>query len=144
MKDLRRNGKITQEDPLTSKVIGLAINIHKELGPGFSEAIYHRAMELDLADAGLSFVSQAPFTVTYKERVLGNFAADLVVEDKLLLELKALTNLPVVAEIQVVQYLKASGLDLGLILNFGEMPLQIKRKFRERRHDDDAILLQGF
>jgi len=133
MKYLNRNGtNEIGDDPLSSKVIGLAIEIHKELGPGFPESIYHRAMEIDLAEAGLSFVSEAPLTVGYKDRILGTFAADLIVEERLLLEIKALEVLPLISEVQVVQYLKASHIDIGLILNFGTATLQIKRKYRHR------------
>jgi GxxExxY protein len=143
MKYLKRNGDVSEEDdPLTSKIIGIAIAIHKEIGPGFSESIYHRAMELDLAEAGLNFASEAPLAVKYKDRILGTFAADLVVEDRLLVELKALENLPLIAEVQVVQYLKASHLDVGLILNFGTSLLQIKRKYRQHIHYGENIRLQ--
>jgi GxxExxY protein len=111
-------------------VIGLAIKIHTELGTGFVESIYYRALEIELAEAGVDFVSEAPLTVTYLGRVVGNFTADLIIEGRLLLELKALEILPVSAEVQTVNYLKASGLDIGLILNFGTAPLQIRRKYR--------------
>jgi GxxExxY protein len=146
MKYLNRNGNNgstgINDDPLSSKVIGLAIEIHKEIGPGYSESIYHRAMEIDLAEAGISFVTEAPLAVKYKERILGSFAADMIVEDRLLLEFKALENLPLISEIQVVQYLKASRLDVGLILNFGTATLQIKRKYRHRPPIDQEIRLQ--
>jgi GxxExxY protein len=142
MKYLNRNGTDRHEDDLlTSKVIGIAIEIHKEIGPGFSESIYHRAMEIDLAEAGLSFVSEASLAVKYKDHVLGTFAADMIVEDGLLLEFKALENLPLISEIQVVQYLKASRLDIGLILNFGTATLQIKRKYRHHTQIDQDIRL---
>jgi GxxExxY protein len=133
MKYLKRNGTDSPEDdPLTSKIIGIAIEIHKELGPGFNESIYHRAMEIDLADAGLDFVSEESLAVKYKNRILGTFSADLIVENSVLLELKALETLPLISEVQVVQYLKASRFDIGLILNFGTQQLQIKRKYRNR------------
>jgi GxxExxY protein len=142
MKYLNRNGTNgTEDDPLTSKVIGIAIEIHKVLGPGFTESIYHRAMEIDLAEAGINFESEPPLVVKYKDRVLGKFEADIIVEGALLLEFKALEVLPLIAEVQVVQYLKASRLDVGLILNFGNAPLQIKRKYRHRAHIDEDIRL---
>ena len=106
MKYLNRNGTDgtngIEDDPLSSKVIGLAIEIHKEIGPGYSESIYHRAMEIDPAEAGISFVTEAPLAVKYKERILGSFVADMIVEERLLLEFKALENLPLISEIQVV------------------------------------------
>ena len=133
MKYLYKDGSTpVQNDPLTERVIGLAIEVHKELGPGFPESIYHRSLELQLAGAGLSFQSEAPLVVRFKDRVVGTFAVDLLIEGKLIAELKALEELPLVAEVQVVSYLKASGHDIGLILNFGQFPLQIKRKYRGR------------
>jgi len=128
-------------DPLTAKVIGLAIEIHRELGLGFLESIYHRALEIELAAAGIAFVSEAPLVVKYKERVLGTFAADLIVEDKLLVELKAVEILSLSSEVQVVNYLKASTIDVGIILNFGTAPLQIKRKYRNRPPVDPNLRL---
>jgi GxxExxY protein len=142
MKYLNRNGANGREDdPFTSKVIGIAIELHKELGPGFSESIYHRAMEIDLAEAGIHFETEAALVVRYKERVLGSFAAEMIVEKRLLLEFKALEFLPIISEVQVVQYLKASGLDVGLILNFETAPLQIKRKYRLRADLDEHLRL---
>ena len=142
MRYLNRNGADHEEsDPLTAKVIGIAIEIHKELGSGFLESIYHRAMEIDLAEAGIFFVSEAPLTVKYKGHVLGTFAADLIIENKLLVELKAMETLPLSAEVQVVNYLKTSGLDVGLILNFGATPLQIKRNYRNHPRLDADLRL---
>jgi len=136
MKYMNRNGNHVEDDPLTAKVIGIAIEIHKQLGTGFLESIYHRALEIDLAEAGISFISEAPLAVNYKNHILGTFAADLIIESKLLVELKALENLPFSSEVQVVNYLKASTIDVGLILNFGTAPLQIKRKYRNREPVD--------
>lgn len=131
-----RSGNHGEDDPLSSRVIGLAIKVHKELGTGFVESIYHRSLEIELAEAGLNFISETPMSVFYKERIVGNFTADLIVEGRLLLELKALELLPLAAEVQTVNYLKASGVDVGLILNFGAAPLQIKRKYRDHHPID--------
>jgi GxxExxY protein len=130
MKYMNLNGNHVEDDPLTSQVIGLAIQVHKELGTGFVESIYHCSLEIALAEAGVNFVSQAPLTVYFHEHVVGSFTADLIIEQRLLVELKAVENLPLSAEVQTVNYLKASGLDIGLILNFGAAPLQIKRIYR--------------
>jgi len=142
MKYMNRNGNHVEDDPLTSKVIGLAIKVHTELGTGFVESIYHRALEIELANAGLDFVSEAPLTVFYQGRVVGSFAADLIIEGRLLLELKAVEILPVSAEVQTINYLKACRLDIGLILNFGTAPLQIKRKYRTRPPLDSDLRLR--
>jgi GxxExxY protein len=143
MKYLNRNGAEGEDnDPLTAKVIGIAIEVHRELGSGFLESIYHRALELEFAQAGIAFVSEAPITVKYKDRVLGNFNADFIIEKRLLVELKALEVLPIISEVQVINYLKAAGLPVGLILNFGNSPLQIKRKYRNRANTDINLRLQ--
>jgi len=141
MKYLRRNGdEGGEDDPLTSKIIGIAIEIHRTVGPGFPESHYHRAMEIELAHAGISFVSEASLANHYKGKILGTFSADLVIEKRLLVELKALEELPLIAEIQVVQYLKASGIEIGLLLNFGASKLQIKRKYRTAKTYSDIRL----
>ena len=141
MKYMNRNGNHVEDDPLTSKVIGLAIKVHKELGTGFVESIYHRSLEIELAEAGINFVSEAPLSVFYRGRIVGSFTADLIIEGRLLLELKALEILPVSAEVQTVNYLKACGLELALILNFGTAPLQIRRKYRDRPLIDPDLRL---
>jgi hypothetical protein len=126
MNYMNGNGNVVEkDDPFTSKIIGLAIQVHSELGPGFLESIYHQALLIELLDAAIDFTSQAPLTVFYKERPVGSFHADLVIEQRLLLELKA------------------TGLDLGLILNFGRSTLQIRRKFRNPISPQVPCLLQG-
>jgi GxxExxY protein len=142
MKYLKRN-RIEEDDhdPLSGKVISIAIRIHKDIGPGFPESISHRAMEIELAEAGVFFVSQAPLVFKYKGHVLGTFAADMIVEKRLLPEFKALDHLPLLAELQVVSYLRASQLDTGLILNFGAATLEIKRKYRIHPARDHDLLL---
>ncbi len=142
MNYLYKNGSTQpKNDPLTEKVIGLAIDVHKELGPGFPESVYHRSLELQLAEAGLDFASEAPLTVRFKGHIVGTFAVDLLIERQLVVELKALEELPLIAEVQVVSYLKASGHDIGLILNFGQSPLQVKRKYRNRAETDLSLRL---
>jgi GxxExxY protein len=144
MNYMNGNGNVVEkDDPFTSKIIGLAIQVHSELGPGFLESIYHQALLLELLDAAIDFTSQAPLTVFYKERPVGSFHADLVIEQRLLLELKAVDSIVPVHEHQVVNYLKATGLDLGLILNFGRSTLQIRRKFRNPISPQVPCLLQG-
>ena len=142
MNYMNRNGNVVgQDDPFTSKIIGLAIEVHSQLGPGFLESIYHQALAIELTEAGIPFQSQKPLIVSYKGRIAGSFIADIVVEDRLLLELKALDSILSVHELQIVNYLKATGLDLGLILNFGKSTLQIPRKFRHVPKTDASISL---
>jgi GxxExxY protein len=141
MKYMNRNGNHVEDEPLSSKVIGLAIKVHTELGTGFVESIHHRALEIELAEARLDFVSESPLAVSYRGRIVGNFTADLMLERRLLLELKALEILTVSAEGQTVNQLKASGLNIGLILNFGVAPLQIRRNYRNRSVIDPDLRL---
>jgi len=141
---MNRNGNVgDQHDPFTSKIIGLAIQVHSKLGPGFVESIYHQALVLDLIEAGIEFKSEMPLVVSYKGRPVGTFFADIVVENRLLLEFKAVEALLPVHEVQVVNYLKATGLDLGLLLNFGRPTLQIRRKFRNSALPDASITVHG-
>jgi GxxExxY protein len=129
-----------KDDPFTSKIIGMAIQVHSELGPGFLESVYHQSLVIELSDAGIAFKSQTPLEVCYKGRSAGSFVADIVVENRLLLELKAVDGILSVHELQVVNYLKATGLNLGLILNFGRPTLQIRRKFRLPVPEADTTL----
>jgi GxxExxY protein len=129
MNYMKENGFIAN-DPFTEQVIGLAIQVHAELGSGFLESVYHKALMIELGDAGISFESGTPLEVIYKGRSAGTFMADLIVEKKLLLELKAVDAIIPIHEVQVVNYLRATGIPLGLVLNFGAAKLQIKRKNR--------------
>jgi len=140
MNYMNGNG-FTVNDPFTEKIIGLAIQVHMELGPGFLESVYHKALINEMAESGISFESETPLEVFYKGKSVGNFVADIIVEKKLLLELKAVELISTVHEVQIVNYLKATGIDLGLILNFGSPTLQVKRKHRERLRSDTDIRL---
>ncbi len=116
------------KDPLTEKIIGCCFKVHNELGPGFSEKIYHNALRLALKQEGLKYQTEKVFKVLYQGISIGNFMADLVVENKIIVELKALTgNIPNIFESQLLSYLKASGLKIGLLVNFGNRRCQIKR-----------------
>jgi GxxExxY protein len=131
MNYMNENGFTAKDDPFTAKIIGLAIRVHKELGPGFLEAVYHKALMIELEEAGVDYQTGVPLEVFYRGRPAGTFVADLIIEKRLLLELKAIDVVASIHESQVVNYLKATGIDLGLLLNFGAAKLQVKRKFRE-------------
>ena len=112
-------------DPLTQKVIGAAIEVHRELGPGLLESIYQRAMAVELGLQGLAFVAQKPLPVVYKGVSLGDdMFMDFVVENKLVVELKAVDALTGVHEAQLLTYLKLSKIRTGLLLNFNEKLLK--------------------
>ena len=119
------------DDPLTGAVIGCAIRIHKVLGPGFLENIYHQAMAHELNKAGIEYASEARLKVMYDGIVLGDYVADFVVDKRVVVELKAVDQLVKAHEIQLVNYLTAIRFDVGLLINFGGQKIQVRRKFRE-------------
>ncbi len=119
---------------LTGKIIKAAQNVHNELGYGFIEKVYHNAIVLELRKAGFEAVSEKPITVYYNGQVVGEYFADIVVADKVILEIKAVQTLNSAHEAQLVNYLKATNIDVGLLLNFGKS-LEVKRKiFETARH----------
>lgn len=116
------------KDPLTAKIIGCCFKVHTELGPGFNEQIYHNALKLALNQAQLEYQTEKTYKVLYQGNSVGYFKADLVIDDKVIVELKALSgNIPTIFESQVISYLKASGLRVGLLVNFGNTKCQVKR-----------------
>ena len=116
------------KDPLTEKIIACCFKVHNELGPGFAEKIYHKALMITFENAGLTYESEKTFDVFFQEKKGGAFRLDLLVEGKVIVELKALTgNVPEVFKYQVLSYLKASGVHVGLLINFGNKSCHIKR-----------------
>lgn len=113
---------------LTSQIIGCAFEVHKILGSGFLEKVYENAMIIELREKGLKAEPQNNITVFYKGENVGEYCADIVVEDKVILELKALENITDIHEIQLKNYLKATGLEVGLLINFGKS-VEVKRKY---------------
>ena len=119
---------IKDRDPLTEKVIACAYKVHRELGPGFNEGIYHNALKLVLEEDGLRFQTEKSFNVSFRGKHIGRLRLDLVIENKVIIEVKALTgNLPAVFESQILSYLKASGYRVGLLINFGNKSCQVRR-----------------
>ena len=116
-----------KHDDTTQKIIGAAYEVHALLGQGFMEKVYENAMALELRKAGLTVQQQQPVTVRYKGEVVGEYLADLVVEGIVIVELKAVTELEKVHEVQLVNYLRATGLEVGLLINFGKS-VTVKRK----------------
>jgi GxxExxY protein len=102
------------------EIIGAAIDVHRELGPGFLEPVYQEAMEIELAERGIPFVPQKSLAISYKGRRLKKeYVADLVCYDQIIVELKSLSRLSGIEEAQLINYLKATGLKVGLLINFG-------------------------
>jgi len=115
---------------ITEKILGAAFEVHKKLGFGFLEKVYQNAMIIELKKRDLKVESEKAITVYYDEDIVGIYEADLVVGDKIIVELKAVEELNKKFEVQLVNYLTATGLDVGLLLNFGKEGLQYKRKVK--------------
>jgi len=119
-----------EEEELTQRIIGFAFQVHRELGCGFLESVYEKSLVWELEKAGVPVEAQFPLDVFYKRQLVGHFIADLVVDRKVVVELKALEALNRNHEVQLVNYLKATGINVGLLLNFGTPSLIVKRKHR--------------
>lgn len=119
-----------QHDPLTKKVIGEAMYVHRTLGPGFLESIYHNALLLRLKAAGLKVESQEQVPVFFDGELIGDFIADIIVEDCLILDLKAVSALTPLHESQLVNCLAAAKISTGLLMNFGAKNFEYKSKSR--------------
>ncbi len=116
-----------RDTELTYQIIGCAQRVHSTLGPGFPENVYHKALCLELTKERVPFASEQVFEVYYEGSSVGAFRADVVVNEKVVLELKALGELDGNHLAQAISYLKATGLSLALLLNFGQKSLQTKR-----------------
>jgi len=115
-------------DPLTGKIIAACYQVHNELGPGFVERIYLAALKVALKKLELNYQEEKEVSVSFQGEEVGKFRADLVIEDKVIVELKAIEGrMPKIFESQVVSYLKASGLNVGLLVNFGNRRCEIRR-----------------
>jgi GxxExxY protein len=113
---------------LTGKIIGAAMEVHRTLGCGFLEPVYQQALEIELELQGVPFVAQDELTITYKQRKLKQrYKPDFMVDQKVIVELKALDRLSSTEEAQVINYLKATGYKVGLLINFGARSLEWKR-----------------
>lgn len=115
-------------DQRTYKIIGAALEVHKELGCGFLEAVYQEALESEFATEEIPFKSQPVLQIFYRGNpLIKTYQPDFVCYDEVLVEIKAISNLSGIEEAQVINYLKASGLKIGLLLNFGSKSLEHKR-----------------
>ena len=121
-----------EDQDLTSKIIAAAYKVHKTLGSGFLEKVYENAMMIELTKSGLKVEQQSRITVLYEGQPVGEYFADLFVEGTVIVECKALSALVREHEVQLVNYLTATGIDTGLLINFGPSVV-VKRKFREYR-----------
>lgn len=107
-------------DPITERIIAAAIEVHKELGPGLLESIYEEALCTELESQNINYIRQAPVDIYYKGKIIKGLKLDLLVENEVVVELKAVQLPPKLALSQTISYLKATKLKRGLIINFGE------------------------
>lgn len=120
-----------ENEALTKIIIGGAFKVHNTLGAGFLEKVYENALYIELKKQRLKVEQQTPIHVYYAGEVVGEYYADLLVENRVIVELKAVRQLHREHEVQLVNYLTATGLDVGLLLNFGPSSVDVKRKYRQ-------------
>lgn len=118
---------------LTHKIIGCAMTVHNTLGNGFQEVIYQRALAIEMAQNGLNFHRELEMPIFYRQEQIGTRRVDFLVEDVIMVELKAITALEKVHLAQALNYLEAYKLGIGLLINFGNTSLQFKRIINERK-----------
>ena len=115
---------------LTERIIGCAYKVYNTPGFGFFESVYENALMIELKKAGFNFENQIPIRVYYEGEIVGNFKADIIVDDLIIIELKSVQNIVTEFEVQLVNYLTATMKPVGLLLNFGPKKVEIKRKVR--------------
>jgi GxxExxY protein len=125
---------------ICGQIIGAAMKVHSTLGPGFVESVYQNALLWELRKSGFQAEVERPITVRYDGEIVGAFAADVLVNDKVIVELKVGLVIAKVHEVQLVNYLVATGLDEGLLLNFGAERLEFKKKFLPPAQSEDVSL----
>jgi GxxExxY protein len=121
-----RRGKMIL-DKLTEKVLSACFQVSNELGCGFLESVYEKALLIVLREEGFKAISQVPLQVWFRQEVVGNFFADVVVEDQVLVELKAVKTLAPEHSAQVLNYLRGTNIPVGLLINFGNPKLEVRR-----------------
>jgi len=116
---------------LTEKIIGCAYRVYNKMGFGYLESVYEKCMLIELRKAGFDIESQKPISVQYDGEVVGDFIADILVNDIVILELKSVRKLVEAHEVQLVNYLVATGKPVGLLINFGETRVAVKCKVKD-------------
>ena len=125
-----------RREELTEKIINACINVHKELGPGFLESIYHNALKIELERQKLAFESEKEIEVKYLDIIVGIHRIDLLVEDEIVVELKTVEDLSKKYYAQVRSYLKAMKKEIGFLVNFADFTIDVRRVESERRRDE--------
>ena len=124
-----------QYEGLTKKIIGASYRVYNKMGFGFLESVYEKCLMIELGKENLRAETQKPIIVEYENEVVGEFKADILVEDTIILELKSVKQITQAHEVQLVNYLVATGKPVGLILNFGEQKVEVKRKVKDLKSD---------
>lgn len=125
---MTRKMRKEERDPVTEEIIAACYRIYNELGPGFTEKIYSKALQIALEKTDLKYETEKDFFVSFDSIKVGKFRADFVIADSVIVELKSVEGkLPKIFESQVISYLKASGLQVGLLVNFGNRRCEIQR-----------------
>jgi len=127
-----KQDKRMEHEEITQTIIGCAFAVINELGAGFLESVYEKAMLVALEQKGLSAQAQCPIKVMFRERCVGDFYADILVEDKVIVELKAVKAIAPEHQAQIINYLNATGTQVGLLINFGNPKLEFKRFTRSK------------
>jgi GxxExxY protein len=135
----RKAGKILRDSEITQQIIAAVIRVHCELGPGFLESIYEEALAVEFALSGIQFVRQYPVPLFYRDHQIGEHRLDFLVEGKIVVELKAVSELEDIHFEIGRSYLKATNLQDGLLFNFATAALTIKRFCRERTSSDRTV-----
>ena len=116
---------------MTETIIGCAYRVYNKMGFGFLESVYEKCLLIELCKASLDAESKKPITVYYENEIVREFVADIIGNDTIILELKSVRRIIKAHEVQLVNYLVATGKPVGLVLNFGERKVEIKRKIRD-------------
>lgn len=125
-----QRGLSVEHHQITEHIIGAAYKVYNTMGGGFLESVYEQCMLIELRKRGVAVSNQHAIEVYYENALVGKFVADLLVADTVVVELKAVNRIAIIHEVQLVNYLTATGKDIGLILNFGEKAVQVRRKVR--------------
>lgn len=120
---------------LTEKIIGVFFDVYNELGHGFLESVYEQALGIALTETGMRVCHQVPIAVWFRARQIGDFKADMIIDDQVLLELKAARNIDLSHERQLLNYLRATQIEVGLLLNFGIKPEFRRLVFENERKE---------
>ena len=123
-----------QYKELTEKIIGCTYKVYNTMGFGFLESVYEKALLIELKKTGLTVEVQKPITVYYFDEVVGDFYADIIVNNQIILELKSVRRIVKAHESQLVNYLVATKRDVGLLINFGNTSLQFKRVMKPNKN----------